>query len=213
MAGVKGGSQQCLTAVIHTLGCGPGARAGGWQGHTRPSDFTRPMQHPNLGPGERKRRMERRRKGCGHQQPWSPAASDFPRSIQETSLSQTLGGVRGPELGGQPRSHTCMVPGVCCRHGGRGREEVVGPGGWLGACSCQLCTNSATSSVSFPVGQNKHDRRWGPQGRRVEPKRCQEKGRALKNQPHELPFQSAFPYRAILLKELFGKHSQECSRP
>lgn len=27
----------------------------------------------------------------------------------------------------------------------------MGPGGWLGACSCQLCTNSATSSVSFPV--------------------------------------------------------------
>lgn len=28
----------------------------------------------------------------------------------------------------------------------------MGPGGWLGANSCQLCTNSATSSVSFPVG-------------------------------------------------------------
>ena len=106
-----------------------------------------------------------------------------------------------------------MVPGVCCRHGGRGREEVVGPGGWLGACSCQLCTNSATSSVSFPVGQKKHDRRWGPEGKQVEPKRCQEKGKALKNQPPELPSQSAFPYRAILLKELFGKHSQECPRP
>lgn len=64
---------------------------------------------------------------------------------------QTLGGVGGGTL---PEAQTCMVPALCCRHGGRGREEVVGLGGWLGACSCQLCTNSATSSVSFPGGEN-----------------------------------------------------------
>ena len=91
MAGVKGGSQQRLTAVIHTLGCGPGARAGGWQGHTQPSDFTNPTQHSSLGRRERKRSVERRRKGCGHQQTWSPVASDFLRTRQETNLSQTLG--------------------------------------------------------------------------------------------------------------------------
>lgn len=33
MAGIKGGPQQCLTPVVHTLGKGPGARAGGWQSH------------------------------------------------------------------------------------------------------------------------------------------------------------------------------------
>lgn len=67
------------------------------------------------------------------------------------NLRQTLGWVQGGTL---PRVQTCMVPGLCCRHGGRGREGVVGPGGWLGACSCQLCPNSATSSVSFPGGEN-----------------------------------------------------------
>lgn len=80
MAGIKGGPQQCLTAVIHTLGQGPGARAGGWQGQVKPSDFASPIQHPNLSPRERKGRVESRQKGHGHQQPWAPAANDFPRS-------------------------------------------------------------------------------------------------------------------------------------
>lgn len=59
-----------------------------------------------------------------------------------------------------PRVQTCMVPRLCCRHGGRGRAKVVGPGGWLGANSCQLCTNSATSSVSFPVGITSMTTAW-----------------------------------------------------
>lgn len=84
-----------------------------------------------------------------------PAANDFPRDRQKTNRSQALGwGVRSQGGGNLPTVQTCMAPRRCCRHGGRGREKVVGPGGWLGASSCQLCTNSATSSVSFPVGDN-----------------------------------------------------------
>lgn len=60
------------------------------------------------------------------------------------------GGRRGEVF---PRTQTCIDAGLCCRHGGRGMEEVTGPEGLLGACSCQLCTNSPTSSVSFPAGK------------------------------------------------------------
>lgn len=116
-------------------------------------------------------------------------------------------------VGFLPRIQTCMVPRLCCRHGGRGREEVVGPGGWLGARSCQLCTNSATSSVSFPVGENQHDHRRGVRG---EADGAQEtpRGRQGVVEPSlELPSQPAFPYGAVLLKNPCGKNSQECSRP
>lgn len=132
MADVKRGSQQCLTAVIHTLGCGPGARAGGWQGHAQPLDFTSPMKHPNLGPRERRRRMERRRKGCGHQQPWSPAASDYPRSRQETNLSQTLGlGLGGRSRGVSPGATPAWFPGSAAgMGGGAGRRSWDLEAGW-----------------------------------------------------------------------------------
>lgn len=52
VAGVKGGPQQHLTPLIHALGQGPGAGAGGQQGHAQPSDFTSPTWNPHLGPGE-----------------------------------------------------------------------------------------------------------------------------------------------------------------
>ena len=48
MAGIKGGSQQRLAPVVHTLGKEPGARAGSCQGHSQPSDFTHPYTEPQF---------------------------------------------------------------------------------------------------------------------------------------------------------------------
>lgn len=75
-------------------------------------------------------------------------------------------GPSDPHYRGGPQ--TCMEAGLCCRHGGRGREAVTGPGGLLGTCSCQLCTNSPTSSVSFPAEKTSIVRGvGGQQGRGV----------------------------------------------
>lgn len=62
----------------------------------------------------------------------------------------------------------------------------MGPGGWFGTCSCQLCTNSATSSVSFPVGRTRMTTgggkcTGGSEGRQVEQRRCPEGAKELRS--------------------------------
>lgn len=128
MAGVKRRPQQHFTPLIHTL-CGveAGAGLGGQQAL---------IHHPTGNPNVSKRKVQNKGKG-----PWV-------RAIQDPVTNSFLLG-----WGVLSRTQTCMDAGLCCRHGGRGGEVIIGPGGLLGTCSCQLCTNSPTSSVTFPAGK------------------------------------------------------------
>lgn len=99
------------------------------------------------------------------------------------------------------RTQTCMDAGLCCRHGGRGGEVITGPGGLLGTCSCQLCTNSPTSSVTFPAGKTSIMMRWA--GSRAEGSEAEagDKGEPFgRSQSPALPPYAGFPTEPVSWK-------------
>jgi hypothetical protein len=176
MAGVERRPQQYFTPLIHTLhGAEAGAGLGGQQAL---------IHHPTGNPNLSKRKAEDKGKG-----PWVC-------TIQGPVTNSSLLG-----RGVLPRTQTCMDAGLCCRHGGRGREVVTGPGGLLGTCSCQLCTNSPTSSVTFPAGKTGIMMRWV--GSRAEGSEAEagDKGEPFgRSQPPALPPYAGFPTEPVSWK-------------